>query len=104
MGQAPVRWLRPAQAYILEGVHSPGLLRGAGREGETARAGLLPLVLGEPQERRSRGSPVAIRLCAAIPARTADTIRQARIRVQQPQAFQRSRTAADREIRTVKGR
>ena len=80
------------------------LLRRAGREGEAARAGVVPLVLGEPQEGRAGGAPAAVRLHRGIPARAADPVRQARVRVQQPQALQRPGAAADRQIRAVMGR
>ncbi len=69
-----------------------------GREGEAAGAGLLPLVLGEPQEGRSGGTASAVRLLGRIPAWAADAIGQARIRVQQPEAFPGPGTAADREV------
>ena len=79
------------------------LLRGAGREGEAARAGVVPLVLREPQEGRAGGAAAAVRLHRGISARPADPVGQARIRVQFAQALQRSRTAADRQIRAVMG-
>ena len=58
------------------------LFRGAGREREAARAGVVPLVLREPQEGRAGGAAAAVRLHRGISARLADPIRQARIRVQ----------------------
>src|SRR5262249_57796663 len=95
--------VRYAQGDLVEEVHQARLLRGAGGEGEAARAGLLPLVLAEPQEGRAGGAAAAFRLQRGISARAADSVRQARIRVQQPQAFQRSGAAADRQIRAVMG-
>ena len=103
LGQAAVRRLRPAQAHLVEGFHPQGLLRRAVREGEAARAGVVPLVLGEPQEGRAGSAAAAVRLCEGIPARPADPVRQTRIRVQQPEALPRSGAAADREIRAVLG-
>src|SRR6516165_3117441 len=51
---------------------------------------------------RRAGSPAAaVRLHRRIPAWIADPIRQARIRMQFAQAFQRSGTTADRQIRAV---
>ena len=92
------------QGDLVEGVHPPRLLRGAGREGEAARAGVVPLVLGEPQEGRAGGAAAAVRLQRRVPARAADPVGQARVRVQQPQALQRSGAAADRQVRAVMGR
>ena len=103
LGQAPVSRLRHAEGDFVEEVHQARLLRGAGGKRETARAGFLPLVLGEPQEGRAGGPAVALRLRQGISARLADPVRQARIRMQQPQALQRSRAAADRQIRAVMG-
>ena len=103
LGQAPVRCLRSAESHQVEGVRPQGLLRRAGREGEAARAGVVPLVLGEPQEGRAGGAAAAVRLYRGISARAADPVRQARIRVQQPQALPRSRAAADRQVRAVVG-
>ena len=62
LGQAAVRRLRPAQGDLVEGVPPQGLLRGAGREGEAARAGVVPLVLGEPQEGCAGRPSAAVRL------------------------------------------
>ncbi len=103
LGQAPVSRLRHAEGDFVEEVHQARLLRGAGGKGKAARAGFLPLVLGESQEGRARGPAVAVRLRQGISARLADPVRQARIRMQQPQAVQRSRAAADRQIRAVMG-
>ena len=52
------------KVHLLEKVHQARLLRGAGREGEAARAGVVPLVLGEPQEGRAGGAAAALRLRA----------------------------------------
>ena len=46
----------------MEEVHQARLLRRAGGEGEAARAGVLPLVLGEPQEGRAGGAAAAVGL------------------------------------------
>jgi len=59
----------------------------AGREGEIARAGILPLVLREPKKGRAGGAAAAVGLCGRISQRAADPVRQARVRMQQPQAF-----------------
>ena len=103
LGEAPLSRLRHAEGDLVEEVHQARLLRAAGGEGEAARAGLLPLVLGKPQEGRAGGAAVALGLRRGISARPADPVRQARIRVQQPQALQRPRAAADRQIRAVMG-
>ena len=42
----------------MEEVHQARLLRRAGGEGEAARAGVVPLVLGKPQEGRAGGQPL----------------------------------------------
>ena len=91
------------QGDLVEEVHQARLLRRAGGEGEAARAGVVPLVLGEPQEGRAGGAAAAVRLCRRISEGAADPVRQARIRVQQPQALQRSGAAADRQVRAVMG-
>ena len=103
LGQAHLSRLRPAEGHLVEEAPQARLLRRAGREGEAARAGVLPLVLGEPQEGRAGGAAAAVRLHRGISARPADPVRQARVRVQQPQALQRSGAAADRQIRAVMG-
>ena len=95
--------LRPAEGDLVEEVHQARLLRRAGREGEAARAGVVPLVLGEPQEGRAGGAAAAVRLRRGISARAADPVGQARVRVQQPQALQRPGAAADRQVRAVMG-
>jgi trimethylamine-N-oxide reductase (cytochrome c) len=79
------------------------LLRRAGREGEASRAGVVPLVLGGPQEGRAGGAAAAVGL-QGVSAGPADPVRQARVRVQQPQALQRPGAAADRQIRALVGR
>ncbi len=104
LGQARLSRLRPAEGDLVQEAHQARLLRGAGREGEAARAGVVPLVLGEPQEGRAGGAAAAVRLHRGISARPADAVRQARVRVQQPQALQRPGAAADRQIRAVMGR
>jgi len=43
---------------------------------------------GEPQERRAGSAAAAVRLHRGISARAADAVRQARVRMQQPQALQ----------------
>jgi anaerobic selenocysteine-containing dehydrogenase len=78
---------RSAQGDLVEEIHPQRLLRGAGGKGEAARAGVVPLVLRKPQEGRAGGAAAAVRLYGGIPARPADPIRQARVRVQQPQAL-----------------
>src|SRR5262249_31199792 len=104
LGQARLPRLRPVEGNFVAKVPAQGLLRGAGRKGEAARPGVIPLVLGEPQEGRAGSATAAVRLYRGISARAADAVGQARIRVQQPQAFPRSRTAADRQVRAVMGR
>ena len=103
LGEAHLSRLRPAEGDLVQEAPQARLLRRAGREGEAARAGVVPLVLGEPQEGRAGGAAAAVRLHRGIPARAADAVRQARIRVQQPQARQRSGTTADRQIRAGGG-
>ncbi len=104
LGQARLSRVRSAAAHFVEEILEARLFRRAGREGEAARAGVVPLVLREPQERRAGGAAAAVRLHRGISARLADPIRQARIRVQFAQALQRSGAAADRQIRAVMGR
>ncbi len=98
-----IRSLGSAERIIVEGIHPQGLLRRAGGEGKAARAGFVPLVLGEPQEGRARAAAAAVGLCRRIPQGAADPVGQARIRMQQPQALQGPGAAADRQIRAVMG-
>ncbi len=104
LGQAHLSRLRPAEGDLVQEAAQARLLRRAGREGEAARAGVVPLVLGEPQEGRAGGAAAAVGLHRGISARPADAVRQARVRVQQPQARQRSGAPADRQIRAGRGR
>ena len=103
LGQARLSRLRPAENDVVEEISQARLFRGAGREGEAARAGVVPLVLREPQEGRAGGAAAAVRLHRGIFARVADAVRQARIRVQFASALQRPGAAADRQIRAVMG-
>ena len=103
LGQARLPRVRHAENDVVEEIPQARLFRRAGGEREAARAGVVPLVLREPQERRAGGAAAAIRLHRRIFARVADPIRQARIRVQFASAFQRSGAAADRQIRAVMG-
>ena len=103
LGEAALRRVRHAQGDVVEEVHQARLLRRAGREGEAARAGVLPLVLREPQEGRAGGAAAAVGLRRRISQGPADPVRQARVRVQQPQALPRSGAAADRQVRAVMG-
>src|SRR5882757_9277730 len=69
LGETPLSRLRHAEGDLVEKVHQARLLRAAGGKGEAAGAGLLPLVLGKPQERRAGGAAVALRLRKGIFAR-----------------------------------
>ena len=102
LGQAHLSRVGPAGGDLVEEVREAGLLRRAGREGEAARAGVVPLVLGRPQEGRAGGAAAAVRV-QGIPDGPADPVRQARVRVQQPQALQGPGAAADRQVRAVMG-
>ena len=68
LGQAHLSRLRPAEGDLVQEAAEARLLRRAGREGEAARAGVVPLVLGEPQEGRAGGAAAAVGLHRGIPA------------------------------------
>src|SRR5258708_35708997 len=88
----------------MEGFHPPRLFRRAGGEGKAARPRLLPLVLGEPQEGRSGTAAPALGLSRRVSQGAADPVRQARVRLQQPEALQGSGATADRQDRDLLGR
>ena len=102
LGQAHLSRLRPEEGDLVQEAPEARLLRRAGREGEAPRAGVVPLVLRGPQEGRAGGAAAAVGL-QGISQRLADPVRQARVRVQQPQALQGPGAAADRQIRAVVG-
>ena len=54
LGQAHLSGFRPAEGDLVEEAAQEGLLRRAGREGEAARAGVVPLVLREAARRTCR--------------------------------------------------
>ena len=94
LGQAAVRCLRPAQGDLLEEVHQARLLRRAVREGALCARRYRSAGSGKTARRTCRSR---IRCRPTTPwssSRIADPIRQARIRMQQPQAFPRSGAAA----------
>ena len=68
LGQAHLSRLRPAEGDLVQEAAQARLLRRAGREGKAARAGVLPLVLGGPQEGRAGGAAAAVRLHRGISA------------------------------------
>ena len=69
LGQAGLSRLRHAENDVVEKIPQARLFRRAGREGEAARAGVVPLVLREPQEGRAGGAAAAVRLHRGISAR-----------------------------------
>src|SRR5690349_16221178 len=91
LGQARLSRIRFTETYLLEKILKARLFRGAGGKGKTARSSVVPLVLREPQEGRTRSATAAVRLYRRISTRAADPIRQARVRMQFAQTLQRSR-------------
>ncbi len=69
LGQAGLSRLRHAENDVVEKVSQARLFRGAGGEGKAARAGVVPLVLREPQEGRAGGAAAAVRLYRGISER-----------------------------------
>ena len=96
--------LRPAEGDLVEEVHQARLLRRAGGEGEAARAGVLPLVLGEPQEGRAGGAAAAVRLYRGISAAGLQTQSgKLEFECNSLKRFNDPGAAADRQIRAVMG-
>src|SRR6516225_4200431 len=88
LGEAGLSRLRPVEIYVLEEILKTWLFRRACGKGEVARAGIVPLVLRKPQEGRAGSATATVRLQRRIPARAANPVRQARIRMQFAQALQ----------------